>query len=115
MLSPQRSDYGGFTLAMKSAAVHDLVLVNVADQPVRPANRLWRHRHRAISRRSASRKLAPRIRRRREASGSETGRVLSGTNATAQQDVRSQRLAILEYARKHDFRIDDFIEATAWS
>ena len=25
----------------------------------------------------------------------------------------SQRLAILEYARKHDFRIDDFIEATA--
>ena len=33
--------------------------------------------------------------------------------ATAQQDVRSQRLAILKYARKHDFRIDDFIEATA--
>ena len=33
--------------------------------------------------------------------------------ATAQQDVRSQRLAILEYARKHDFQIDDFIEATA--
>ena len=32
---------------------------------------------------------------------------------TAQQDVRSQRLAILEYAHKHDFRIDDFIEATA--
>ena len=27
--------------------------------------------------------------------------------------LRSQRLAILEYARKHDFRIDDFIEATA--
>ena len=27
--------------------------------------------------------------------------------STAQQDVRSQRLAILEYARKHDFRIDD--------
>ena len=27
--------------------------------------------------------------------------------------MRSQRLAILEYARKHDFRIDDFIEATA--
>ena len=26
-------------------------------------------------------------------------------------DLRSQRLAILEYARKHDFRIDDFIEA----
>ncbi len=34
MLSPQRSDYGGFTLAMKSAAVHDLVLVNVADQSI---------------------------------------------------------------------------------
>ena len=33
--------------------------------------------------------------------------------STAQQDRRSQRLAILEYARKHDFRIDDFIEATA--
>ena len=33
--------------------------------------------------------------------------------STAQQDVRSQRLAILKYARKHDFRIDDFIEATA--
>ena len=26
--------------------------------------------------------------------------------STAQQDVRSQRLAILEYARKHDFRIE---------
>ena len=33
--------------------------------------------------------------------------------STAYQDVRSQRLAVLEYARKHDFRIDDFIEATA--
>ena len=33
--------------------------------------------------------------------------------STAQQDVCSQRLAILEYARKHGFRIDDFIEATA--
>ena len=33
--------------------------------------------------------------------------------STAQQDVCSQRLAILEYARKHDFRIDDFIKATA--
>ena len=33
--------------------------------------------------------------------------------STAQQDLRSQRLAILEYARKHDFRIDYFIEATA--
>ena len=28
-------------------------------------------------------------------------------------DLHCQRLAILEYARKHDFRIDDFIEATA--
>ena len=33
--------------------------------------------------------------------------------STPQQDVRSQRLAILEYARAHDFRIDEFIEATA--
>ena len=33
--------------------------------------------------------------------------------STAQQDVRSQRLAILEYARQHDFRVDDFIEETA--
>ena len=32
---------------------------------------------------------------------------------TAQQDVRSQRPAISEYVRKHDFRIDDFIKATA--
>ena len=33
--------------------------------------------------------------------------------STAQQDLRSQPIAILEYARKHDFRIGDFIEATA--
>ena len=33
--------------------------------------------------------------------------------STAQQDVRSQRLAILEHARNQDFPIDDFIEATA--
>ena len=33
--------------------------------------------------------------------------------STTQQDGGSQRLAILEYARKHDFRIDKFIEATA--
>ena len=33
--------------------------------------------------------------------------------STTQQVLRSQRLAILEYARKYDFRIDDFIEATA--
>ena len=32
--------------------------------------------------------------------------------STAQQDLRRQRLAILKYARKHDFRIDDFIEVT---
>ena len=31
---------------------------------------------------------------------------------TPQQDVSSQRLAILEYARTHDIRIDDFTEAT---
>ena len=37
LLSPRRLDYGGFTLSMKSGAVHDLVLVNVADQSVRPA------------------------------------------------------------------------------
>ena len=33
--------------------------------------------------------------------------------STAQQDAGSQRLAILEYARRQGFRIDDFIEATA--
>jgi len=33
--------------------------------------------------------------------------------STAQQDAGSQRLAILEYAGKHDLRVDDFIEATA--
>ena len=33
--------------------------------------------------------------------------------STAQQDLRSQRLATLEYAHKQDFRIDDLIEATA--
>ena len=33
--------------------------------------------------------------------------------STAQQDAGSQRLAILEYARKHELRVDDFIEATA--
>ena len=32
--------------------------------------------------------------------------------STAQQDVGSQPLAFLEYARKHDFRIDDFIDPT---
>ena len=33
--------------------------------------------------------------------------------STPRQDVSSQRLAILDYARKHDLHIDDFIEATA--
>ncbi len=33
--------------------------------------------------------------------------------STPQQDAGSQRLAILEYARKHDLQIDDFVEATA--
>ena len=33
--------------------------------------------------------------------------------STPQHDVRSQRLAILEYARANDVRIDEFIEATA--
>ena len=33
--------------------------------------------------------------------------------STAQQDVRCQRLAILEYARIQGFPIDNFIEATA--
>ena len=33
--------------------------------------------------------------------------------STPQQDVQSQRLGILEYARKSDFRVDEFIEATA--
>ena len=33
--------------------------------------------------------------------------------STAQQDVRSQRLAILEYAREQGFQIDRFIEAKA--
>ena len=33
--------------------------------------------------------------------------------STARQDASSQRLAILEYARRQGLRIDDFIEATA--
>ena len=33
--------------------------------------------------------------------------------STAQQDAGSQRLAILGYARKNGFQIDDFVEATA--
>ena len=33
--------------------------------------------------------------------------------STAHQDVRSQRLAILEYAREHGIQIDRFIEAKA--
>ena len=31
--------------------------------------------------------------------------------STPQQDVRSQRLAILEYARANDVHIDEFIES----
>ena len=33
--------------------------------------------------------------------------------STAQQDAGGQRLAILEHARKHGFRVDDFVGATA--
>ena len=33
--------------------------------------------------------------------------------STTRQDVQGQRLAILEYARKHNLQIDAFIEATA--
>ena len=33
--------------------------------------------------------------------------------STTRQDVQGQRLAILEYARRHSLRIDEFIEATA--
>ena len=33
--------------------------------------------------------------------------------STPQQHVSGQRLAVLEYARKHEFPVDDFIEATA--
>ena len=33
--------------------------------------------------------------------------------STARQDAQGQRLAILEYARKHRLQIDEFVEATA--
>ena len=33
--------------------------------------------------------------------------------STTRQDVQGQRLAILEYARKHNLQIDEFVEATA--
>ena len=33
--------------------------------------------------------------------------------STTRQDVQGQRLAILEYARKHSPQVDEFIEATA--
>ena len=33
--------------------------------------------------------------------------------STSRQDVQGQRLAILEYARRHSLRIDEFVEATA--
>lgn len=32
--------------------------------------------------------------------------------STSKQDVNNQKLEILEYARKHDLKVDDFIEAT---
>ena len=31
--------------------------------------------------------------------------------STTRQDVQGQRLAILEYARKHSLQIDEFIES----
>ena len=33
--------------------------------------------------------------------------------STTRQDVQGQRLAILEYARRHSIQIDEFVEATA--
>lgn len=33
-------------------------------------------------------------------------------SSTNKQDVNNQRLEILEYARKHDLKVDDFIEVT---
>ena len=33
--------------------------------------------------------------------------------STTRQDVQGQRLAILEYARRHHLQIDEFVEATA--
>ena len=33
--------------------------------------------------------------------------------STTRQDVQGQRLAILEYARRHSLWIDEFMEATA--
>ena len=54
--------------------------------------------------------------RRREVSALRWADVVDSTYlhvSTPQQDASSQRLAILEYARKHDLHIDDFIEATA--
>ena len=33
--------------------------------------------------------------------------------STTRQDVQGQRLAVLEYARKHHLQIDEFVEATA--
>ena len=33
--------------------------------------------------------------------------------STSRQDVQGQRLAILEYARRHSLQIDEFVEATA--
>ena len=33
--------------------------------------------------------------------------------STTRQDMQGQRLAILEYARKHGLHVDEFVEATA--
>ena len=33
--------------------------------------------------------------------------------STTRQDVQGQRLAILEYARRHGLHVDEFVEATA--
>ena len=85
-------------------------------------NRLWGPRRRAISRRSASSMehdafhvpITVRYNSRRCIPWTGREKTVAYLRvSTAQQDVRSQRLAILEYARKHDLRIDDFIEATA--
>ena len=35
--------------------------------------------------------------------------------STSRQDVQGQRLAILEYARRHGLQIDEFVEVTASS
>ena len=42
-----------------------------------------------------------------------TGRIGTGLRFDSSSSRLWRRIVILEYARKHDFRIDDFIEATA--